>query len=81
MLKKIGLREVAGAGFLIAPERNLRYVEMYTGIERVFKLPFQLLQKIKLGLYVSGSLSNRFSNPVQYKFGISLWDTRRNRWN
>lgn len=81
LLKKIGLREVAGAGFLIAPERNLRYVEMYTGIERVFKLPFQLLQKIKLGLYVSGSLSNRFSNPVQYKFGISVWDTRRNRWN
>lgn len=81
LLKKIGLREVAGTGFLLAQERNLRYVEAFAGVERVFKMPFQLLQKIKVGIYVVGSLSNQFKNPVQFKFGITGWDSRRNRWN
>ncbi|MEY2917639.1 MAG: hypothetical protein RIS73_1353, partial [Bacteroidota bacterium] len=36
LFKKIGLREIAGAGFLFAPERNnLRYAEIFTGVERI----------------------------------------------
>ena len=69
--KKIGLREVAGAGFLIANERNLRYAEVFTGVERVFKYPFNQLGKFKLGIYVVGSAANQFRNPVQFKVGIT----------
>lgn len=80
LLKKIGLREVAGAGFLLAKERQLNYVEAFVGVERVFKVPFQFLQKFKLGFYVVGSLANQFKNPVQFKIGFTTWDSRAARW-
>ena len=78
--KKIGLREIAGAGFLIAKERNLRYAEVFTGVERVFKYPFNQLGKFKLGVYVVGSAANQFRNPVQFKIGITTWDRKRGKW-
>lgn len=80
LLKKLQLREVAGAGFLIAQERNLRYVEAFAGIERVFKWPFAPMAKFKVGVYVVGSAANQFYNPVQFKIGLTTWDQRRNRW-
>jgi Family of unknown function (DUF5686)/CarboxypepD_reg-like domain len=78
--KKIGLREIAGAGFLIAPERNLRYAELFTGVERVFKYPFNQLGKFKIGVYVVGSVANQFHNPVQFKIGITTWDRKKGKW-
>ncbi len=81
LFKKLGLREIAGTGFLLAPERNnLRYVEVFTGIERVFKYPFNALGKFKLGAYVSGSAANQFRNPVQFKIGITTWDRKNGKW-
>lgn len=80
ILKKLQLREVAGGGFLLAPERSLRYVEAFAGIERVFKWPFNPLSKFKLGVYVVGSAANKFNNPVQFKIGITSWDRRTNKW-
>jgi Family of unknown function (DUF5686)/CarboxypepD_reg-like domain len=81
LLKKLGLREIAGAGFLLAPERNnLRYVEAFTGIERVFKYPFNRLGKFKLGVYMSASAANQFKNPVQFKVGLTTWDKRNGKW-
>ena len=80
LLKKLQLREIAGAGFLIAPERDLRYGELFAGIERVFKWPFNPLTKFKLGAYVVGSMANQFRNPVQFKVGLTTWDKRKNKW-
>jgi hypothetical protein len=80
LLKKLGLREVAGAGFLYAPERDLKYAELFAGVERVFKYPFNQIGKFKIGFYVVGSAANRFSNPVQFKFGITTWDRRSGKW-
>ena len=74
------LKEIAGAGFLIAPERNLRYAELFTGLERAFKYPFNFLGKFKLGVYVVGSAANQFHNPVQFKFGITTWDRKKGKW-
>ncbi|MFM7672534.1 MAG: DUF5686 and carboxypeptidase regulatory-like domain-containing protein [Bacteroidota bacterium] len=78
--KRLRLQEVAGGGFLIAPERDLRYAELFAGIERVFKWPFNPLARIKLGVYVVGSVANQFKNPVQFKIGLTSWDRFRNRW-
>ncbi|MGZ8538921.1 MAG: DUF5686 and carboxypeptidase regulatory-like domain-containing protein [Flavisolibacter sp.] len=80
LLKKLGLREMGGAGFLFAPERNLRYFEAYAGIERIFKWPFDTDSKFKFGVYVVGSAANQFHNPVRFKIGITSWDKRRNKW-
>lgn len=80
LLKKLQLREVAGGGFLFAPERDLRYFEAFAGVERVFKWPFNPLTKFKLGIYVTGSVANQFSSPVQFKVGLTTWDRKKNRW-
>ncbi|TDH28601.1 carboxypeptidase-like regulatory domain-containing protein [Segetibacter sp. 3557_3] len=80
LLKKLQLREVAGAGFLSVPERNLRYAETFAGVERVFKWPFNVGSKFKLGVYVVGSVANRFTNPLTFKIGVTSWDKRRNKW-
>lgn len=80
LLKKLQLREVGGAGFLIAPERNLRYAEAFVGVERVFRWIFNPQTRFKLGVYIVGSVANQFSNPMQFKIGITGWDARRNRW-
>ncbi len=80
VLQKLHLHEVAGGGFLIAPERDLRYAEAFAGIERVFKWPFNPLSKFKLGVYVVGSAANKFSNPVQFKIGVTTWDKVRGKW-
>lgn len=79
-LKKLKLQEIAGGGFLIAPERDLKYLEFFAGIERVFKWPFNPLARVKLGVYVVGSVANKFNNPVQFKIGLTTWDRFRNRW-
>jgi hypothetical protein len=78
--KRLQLREVAGGGFLSAPERNLRYGELFAGVERVFKWPFNPLFKFKMGVYIIGSSSNQFKNPVQFKVGFMSWDRKRNKW-
>jgi Family of unknown function (DUF5686)/CarboxypepD_reg-like domain len=79
-LKKLQLREIAGGGFLIAPERNLRYAELFAGVEKVFKWPFNPLFKLKMGVYVIGSAANQFRNPIQFKIGFTSWDRKRGRW-
>jgi hypothetical protein len=79
-LKKIQLREIAGGGFLFAPERDLRYFELFAGVERVFKWPFNPTYKFKLGVYIVSSVANKYNNPLQFKIGFASWDKRRNRW-
>jgi hypothetical protein len=80
LFKKLRLRELAGGGFLVAPERKLRYVEAFAGVERIFKWPFNPLTRFKLGVYVVGSAANQFGNPVQFKIGLTTWDKLKNKW-
>jgi hypothetical protein len=80
LFKKLQLREIAGGGVLIAPERDLCYVEAFAGVEKVIKWPFNPIYKFKLGVYVIGSAANQFRNPVQFKIGITSWDRRNNKW-
>lgn len=80
LLKKLQLREIAGTGFLFTQERNLRYAELYFGLERAFQSPFNPLDKFKLGVYVVTSAANQFSNPIQFKIGFTTWDKRRGKW-
>ncbi len=79
-MSKLKLQEIAGAGFLIAPERDLRYGEVFAGIEKVFNSPINPLSKLKIGVYIVASVANKFNNPVQFKIGITSWDRFKNRW-
>ena len=80
LFKKLQLREMAGGGFLFAPERELRYFELFGGVERVFKWPFNPTYKFKIGVYIIGSVANKYNNPIMFKIGFSSWDKRRNKW-
>lgn len=80
LLRKLELREIAGGGFLFAPERKLKYFETFAGIERVFKWPFDPLSKFKLGIYIVGSTANGANSLVQFKVGLTTWDKVRNKW-
>ena len=71
---------MVGGGFLIAPERELHYAELFAGVERVFKWPFDPRYKLKMGIYIIGSTANRFQNPFQFKVGFMSWDKKRNKW-
>ena len=79
-MKKLKVQEIAGGGFLIVPERDLKYLEFFAGLERVFKWPFNPLARVKLGIYVVGSVANKFNNPVQFKIGLTTWDRFKNYW-
>lgn len=76
-MKKLRIQEVAGAGFLIAPERDLRYVEGFFGLEKSFKL---FRDRYKIGAYMVFSAANKFNNPVQFKLGFQQYNRRKNSW-
>jgi hypothetical protein len=76
-MKKLRIQEVAGAGFLIAPERNLTYVEGFAGLEKTFKL---FRDRYKIGVYGVFSAANKFNNPVQLKIGFQQYNRRKNSW-
>ncbi len=81
IFKKLQLREILGGGVLVAPEKNLRYFEMFTGIERVLQWDAIPQTKFKLGIYVTGSVANKINGPVQFKVGLTTWNRRYNKWN
>jgi hypothetical protein len=80
LLKKLELREIGGGGVLLAPERNLKYLEAFAGVERIFRWPFNPLAKVKVGVYVVSSFANKFNNPLQFKVGLTTWDILENKW-
>ena len=76
-VRKLKIFESAGGGFLIAPERNLRYIEAFAGLEKritVFRQP------IRLGLWGVASYANQFKNPLQLKFSIRFYNFQLDRW-
>jgi hypothetical protein len=77
LLKKLNLLEVAGGGVLYVPERNLRYAELFFGVEKVIRF---WRERYKIGGYIVTSVANKFSNPVQFKIGIEVFNKRKNSW-
>ncbi|HNF72549.1 MAG TPA: DUF5686 family protein, partial [Chitinophagaceae bacterium] len=77
-LKLLKLMEVAGGGALWIPERNLRYAEAFAGIEKSFPL---FRERFKIGIYISGSVANKYNNPLQLKIGLDKFDRRTNSWD
>ncbi|MEO5891796.1 MAG: DUF5686 and carboxypeptidase regulatory-like domain-containing protein [Ferruginibacter sp.] len=77
LLKKLNLLEVAGGGILYVPERNLKYGEVFVGVEKIIRF---WRERYKIGGYVVGSFANKFTNPVQFKIGIEVFNKRKNSW-
>lgn len=78
LIKKLNLLEVAGGGFLLSPERDLRYVEAFFGIEKIIRI---WSEQFKVGYYVAFSAANKYNTPFQFKIGIDQYNKRKNSWN
>ncbi|MEY2829406.1 MAG: hypothetical protein RIQ33_1264 [Bacteroidota bacterium] len=77
IIKKLKLLEVAGAGLLYVPERNLKYAEVFVGIEKIIRIG---MDKFKIGLYTVGSTSNQTYHPIQFKIGIEKYNKLKRSW-
>jgi hypothetical protein len=77
LLKKLNLLEVAGGGVLFVLERNLKYAELFFGVEKILRF---WRERYKVGGYVVGSVANQFRNPVQFKISIEKFNKRKNSW-
>lgn len=78
LLNKTGIKEMAGAGFLYAPERSYQYSELFFGLNRVFRLG---RDHVRLGVYNVLSQSNRAGFQNQIKFSIELYNRNKNTWS
>lgn len=76
-LKKLNIIEVAGAGLLYTNERDLRYAELFFGIEKVVRI---WKERIRVGLFVVMADSNRFNYPTQFKLTIETYNSTSNKW-
>ncbi|MCH2224103.1 MAG: DUF5686 and carboxypeptidase regulatory-like domain-containing protein [Crocinitomicaceae bacterium] len=77
-INKLKLEETAGGSLLVIPEANFNQMELYAGIERVFRIKKQLF---KLGAYAVAVNNNVEKASVQFKFGINFYDSFRRKWD
>ncbi len=76
-VRRLKIFESAGAGLLLAPERNLAYVEAFAGLEKSFVI---LRQPLKFGVWGVASYANQFKNPLQLKFSLRVYNFQSNTW-
>ena len=77
LVKELGLLEVAGGGMLYAPERNLKYIEAFVGVEKIIRIASN---KYKIGFYWVGSAANNFQHPIQFKIGFEPYNIIKHSW-
>jgi len=78
LVKKLGIRLVAGAGAMFMQENNFRYYEGFAGLERIFKIGPR--RRLRLGVYGVVANGNFFETNTRFKFGIDLIDTFSREW-
>jgi hypothetical protein len=78
IIKKLNLLEVAGTSMLYLPERNLKYLEAFVGLEKIIRI---WNERFKIGYYVVVSAANKNNNPFQFKVGFDQYNKRKNSWN
>ena len=77
LLKKLNLLEVAGGGILYAPERNIKYGELFFGVEKIIRF---WRDRYKIGGYIVTSVANKYSHPLQFKIAVEVFNKRKNSW-
>lgn len=79
LVKKLRVHVVAGGGFFLSKEGNYRYEEVYSGLERVFKLGAR--RRLRLGIYgvVAESTLRGFNSSFMISFDVI--DTWQRDWS
>jgi hypothetical protein len=77
ILKKVNISECIGGGFLLTKERNLKFFEVYVGVEKIIRL---WSDRIRVGFFYVANINNQFSVQPQFKFTIEVYDKMNNSW-
>ena len=79
LVRALKVHVVAGGGFLWVAESKVRHEEIFTGLERTFKLGPR--RRLRLGVYGVAANSNISGPAVGYKISIDLIDTWDRNWD
>ncbi len=79
LVKKTGVRLVAGGGYMWLKDGNFQHYEALLGIERVFKLGAR--RRLKIGLFGAYGDGNYRQPGVEYKISIDVIDTWKKDWS
>jgi hypothetical protein len=79
LVKKTGVRLVAGAGFMWLQDNNFRHQEVMLGLERVFKLGAR--RRLKIGLFGVAADGNYSQPDFTYKVSLDVIDTWKKDWS
>ena len=79
LVKKTGVRLVAGAGFMWLQENGFRHQEVMLGLERVFKLGAR--RRLKIGFFGVAADGNYSQPNYTYKISIDVIDTWKKDWS
>lgn len=78
VINKLKLQLVAGAAALFIQEDDYAHVELYAGIERIFKIKRQLF---KLGTFYVVRSNGEPSVNLNFKFGFDFFNSFTNSWS
>lgn len=77
-IKKTQIRLVAGGSFLLAPEKNIRHIEVFGGAERVFKIA---RERFRIGIYQAFAQSNWNTElPISFKVSFEYFNRQNQSW-
>ena len=77
ILKKLNINEVAGGGVLFTTERNMKYVEVFVGVEKMLRI---FKERVRIGLFYVANFNNLYQAPPQLKFTIEVYNKINNKW-
>ena len=79
LVKLLQIRTVVGGAFLWVKEYDIKFAELYGGIERIFKIGPR--RRLKIGAFGVVGESNFTKPKATIKFTIDIIDTWQNSWN
>ncbi|MFH2144082.1 MAG: DUF5686 family protein, partial [Bacteroidota bacterium] len=77
LLNKLGLSLAGGTGVLVLGDQDFAHIEMYGGLEKIFRIKKQLF---RISVFAVTSDNNLEKADFTFKFGLNFYNTYTNKW-
>ncbi len=78
LVNRLKISLAGGGGILLMDENNFRHVELFGGIERVFRIRKQLF---RIGVFAVTADDNLSKARFTYKFGLNFYNPFTRKWD